>query len=371
MASMILSRILKCILIAFLITIAPQSFAADHEKRRIFVVSSYHKAYLWSQSTQKGLAAAMRRYGYLDNETQVRELAENDFVESSKAIIKKDWMDTKRKNSSADVARATTRITREIEKFQPDLVMLGDDNAANYIGNQLLDTSTPVVFWGINGLPLKYGLVDSMDAPGHNVTGVWQAGYYKESLVLLKRLVPSARTFAILACDSVTSRPNVKMIQLLARRGDLPLELVDVVVTNSYEEFKARALELSKRVDAFFVLNHDTLVDSRGEHVDMLTVGRWYLENIKKPEASHEDQFVREGMLLTANDSGFNQAFTAFEMAYDILEQGLDPGRIRTRTPAKGPFLVNSQRAKALQISLKDKMYLIDEVINESLALNN
>ena len=59
----------------------------------------------------------------------------------------------------------------EIRAFKPDVVLLGDDNAAKHIGAQLLDSSTPVVFWGINGLPLKYGLVDSLDAPGRNVTG--------------------------------------------------------------------------------------------------------------------------------------------------------------------------------------------------------
>jgi len=364
-------RVFVAVIVGLIFTVPTSDAPADHGKRRIFVVSSYHKEYLWSQSTQAGLAAAMLRYGYLENEDQARELAERDFVESDKAIIRKDWMDTKRKNGPGDIALQTVRITEAIKEFEPDLVMLGDDNAANYIGNQLLDTETPVVFWGLNGLPLKYGLVDSMDEPGHNVTGVWQAGYYKESLVLLQRLVPDAKTFAILACDSVSSRPNVKRIQLLARRGDLPLELVDTVVTNSFEEFKARALELSKRVDAFFILNHDTLVDKDGKHVDMLTVGRWYLENIRKPEASHEDQFVREGMLLTANDSGYNQSFTAFEMAYDILEQGLSPSRMRTRTPAKGPYMVNRQRAEALGLSIEDKMYLIDEVIEDSRALLN
>ncbi len=45
---------------------------------------------------------------------------------------------------------------------------------------ELLDTAISVVFWGINGMPLKYGLVDRMDQPGHNVTGVWQSGYLKE-----------------------------------------------------------------------------------------------------------------------------------------------------------------------------------------------
>lgn len=130
--------------------------SVDHVgKKRIFIVSSYDPNYLWSQSTNRGVITAMLRYGYLDDEEQVNVFTENDFVESSSAIIKKSWMHTKRRNSSKEIAEATLRIMLEIEAFKPDLVMLGDDNAANYIGNQLLDTQTPVVFWGINGLPLN------------------------------------------------------------------------------------------------------------------------------------------------------------------------------------------------------------------------
>jgi len=338
-------------------------------RKRIFIVDSYDRGYIWSQSTQKGVNAAMRKYGYLDNEQQAAQLVRQDAVDSSRAVIRKEWMNSKRKDSRADLANATTRIMGAFAAFKPDLVLLGDDNAARYIGAQLLDTAIPVVFWGINGLPLKYGLVESMDAPGRNITGVWQSGYHKESLDLLKRLVPKAKTFAILACDSESSRPNVKLIEQLAQRGELPMQLVDRVLTNSLDEFKARALELSKRVDAFVVLNHDTLRDAKGNHVDMLEVGRWYLTNIKIPEASHEDQFVLEGMLLTANDSGFNQGHLAFEMAFSILDRGLHPARMAVRTPERGPYLVNRNRAKALGIKLDSAMYLIDEVIDTSLAL--
>jgi ABC-type uncharacterized transport system substrate-binding protein len=339
------------------------------EKKRIFVVSSYHKSYLWSQSTQKGLTDAMLNYGYLDNKQQAEDFTKNDYVESSKVTIKKAWMDTKRKNSLKEIARTTARIMKSIDAFKPDLVLLGDDNAANYIGNQLLDTAVPVVFWGINGLPLKYGLVDSMDSPGHNVTGVWQAGYPRESLELLKKLNPEAETFAILACDSETSRPRVKQIKNLAKRDMLPLKLLDSVVTNSFSEFQTRTLALVPKVDAFFILNHDTFIDNQGNHVDMLDVGKWYLENVKKPEAAPEPQFVMEGMLATASDSGYNQSYKAFEMAYDILEQGLNPSRMRTVIPPKGPLMVNLVRANMLGISLEDKMDIIDEIVENAVAL--
>ena len=359
-----MNKILLILLVCFS-TIA----YSDTEKKRLFVVSSYHKEYLWSQSTQQGLTQAMLDYGYLDDRQQIEEFTRNDQIESSKAIIQKVWMNTKRKNSRSAIGESTFRIMKMIDAFKPDLVMLGDDNAANYIGHQLLDTEVPVVFWGINGLPLKYDLIDSMDEPGHNVTGVWQAGYHKESLDLLHALVPNAKTFAILACDSVSSRPKIKQLQILDRQGKLPLKLVDIVITNSFSEFKQKTLKLAEQVDAFFMLNHDTMLDDEGNHVDMLEVGNWYLLHIKKPEASHEDQFVREGMLLTANDSGYNQGYVAFEMAFDILEQGLKPSLMRTKTPPRGPFMVNRKRAEMLGITLADKMDLIDEIVDEAMAL--
>lgn len=351
--------------------IAPAIVRADPRvaKKRIFIVSSYSRDYIWSKSTQRGVNAAMLKYGYLDTEAQGEALMRTDQVETRRAFVRKDWMDTKRHNSRSEIAVSTGRIVEEIGRFRPDLVLLGDDNAANYIGNQLLGSDTPVVFWGVNGLPLKYGLIENLDAPGRNITGVWQSGYYKESLELLKRLVPTARTFAILACDSETSRPNVKMIEQLAKRDALPLRLTDSIVTNSYEEFKRRALETSRKVDAFFVLNHDTLRDAQGRYIDMLEVGRWYLENIRIPEASHEDQFVHEGMLLTANDSGFNQGFMAFEMANLILEKRSTPARMAVRTPDRGPYLVNRIRADQLKISLTESLFMIDEVVTQSVAL--
>lgn len=368
----IFSRLLLGLSVLLIVSaISQPAVAADKQKHRILVVSSYHRDYLWTHDTQHGLVAAMLHYGYLDDPRQGEDFSATDQVESSKVVLKKLWMDSKRRDSVADMARATERILAQIDRFKPDLVLLGDDNAVKYIGSQLLDTAIPVVFWGVNGLPLKYGLIDSMDHPGHNITGVWQRGYYQDALQLLHKLVPGAKTFAILACDSVTSRAHIKRIQAQARDGLLPLQLIDTVSTNSLVEFKLRARALSELADAFFILNHDTLHDEHGKPVAMLDVGRWYLQHIQRPEATHQSQFVREGMLLAADDSGYKQAYLAFEMVYDILELGMTPGHIRTRTPKRGALMVNRRRAGALGIDLKAHAADIDVVIDESLALEH
>jgi ABC-type uncharacterized transport system substrate-binding protein len=338
------------------------------EKARIFVVSSYHREYLWSQDTNRGLCAALLELGYLDNEGQVQQYTRDDRIESSRAIIRKAWMDTKHHPGRDDIARATTEVMHAIEEFRPTVVLLGDDNAANYVGSNLIDTDTPVVFWGINGLPLKYGLLDSMDRPGHNVTGIYQKGYLAECVHYLQRLVPTARTFAILSDDSETGRSKAKELQSLAQEGKLDLVLTATVVTNSFSVWKTEALRLQDQVDAFFVLNHNTIQDDQGRVLDQLEVGAWYLQNIRKPDCAHEKQFAQEGLLLTVDDSGFKQAYEAMTMADEILRGEHAPGEIPARAPDRGPIIVNRERARMLGLNLA-KADFIEEFVDTALAL--
>ena len=101
----------------------------------------------------------------------------------------------------------------------------------------------------------------------------------------------------------------------------------------------------------------------------MLTVGKWYLENIKKPEATDQDQFVLEGMLLTTNDYGYSQSYLAFGIAYEILEQGLNPGHIRPRTPPRGPFMINTLRADMLEIAIDNELRKEVQLVHSAAAL--
>lgn len=333
-------------------------------KVKIFVVSSYHREYLWSKDTNDGFCDAMLKFGYFDNKEQVNAFTNNDYSESSKSVIKKMWMDTKRKNSKSDIADVSMNIIKEIKIFKPDIVFLGDDNAANYIGNQLLNTKIPVIFWGVNNTPLKYGLVETADKPGHNVTGVYQSGYYIESVMLLKKIIPDIKTFAILSDKTPTSISHVKKIQYFVREGKIPFELVETVMTNDYELWKSKALELQKKVDFFFMAHYAGLKSKTGEPLLTFEAPKWYLANINIPEVVNQSQFVKEGLLCCADDSAYNQAFEAAVIANDILAKGSDPKTYPCRAPKRGKLMVNSQRAKMLGITLTKDMG-IEEYIED------
>jgi putative ABC transport system substrate-binding protein len=361
----------KLFLVLILFCFTTMNFASGKQvngKKKFLVVSSYNKEYIWTQETNRGLCDALLKFGYFDNRDQAAEYSKNDYVETSNVIVRKLWMDTKRKNSKEEIAKSTTEIATIARDFNPDLIFLGDDNAANYIGNQFLDSKIPVVFWGLNNTPLKYGLVDSMNLPGHNVTGVYQPGYIVEGMNLLKTLVPKAKTFAIISDDSETGRANYKAVEYLAHKGSLPFHYVETVSTNSFEVWKEKAVQLQKRVDAFFIGHYASLRDKDGNYVTPEEAVRWYITHITIPEVMTERQFVEQGILCAADDSGYKQGFEAVVIAHDILDKGANPATYPPRAPKRGALMVNKQRARMLGITLNANMG-IEEFIDEASVL--
>lgn len=348
--------------------VVPAIFGNTAKKTRIFIVDSYNKEYLWSQDTNDGVCKGFLEFGYFDGPGQKQELVRNDFVETSRAVVKKAWLDTKRRDSKSEIMESTVRIVQEIKDFKPDAILLGDDNACNYIGNQFIDTSIPICVWGMDVTPLKYGLVDSIEKPGHNVTGTYQTFYFKETLEFLKALAPGINSFAILSDDSESGHCKMKRIQQLAQEGKLPLKLVEAVATNSFTEWKTKSLELQNKVDAFFIVNHNTLRDDNGRRMSQLEVGAWYLRNIKKPECGPEKQFVAEGILCAVDDSGVKQGYYAVKALSEILTHGKDPATLPCLAPSRGALIVNRERAKMLGIKLTGNIG-IEQYLEKSLAL--
>ena len=101
------------------------------EKTRLFVVSSYHKEYLWSQSTQEGLVVAMLDHGYLDNAEQGQTLTDSDYTESATAVVKKVWMDLELVGSV---------VTDSFPEFKEQVLVL-----AEQVDAFLSSTTTPCV----------------------------------------------------------------------------------------------------------------------------------------------------------------------------------------------------------------------------------
>ncbi len=338
---------------------------------KIAIISSYHPEFLWTSETNEGVLKALREHKYLNSDKEEHEYTKNNYLKTEKVILRKWWMDSKRKSSLSEIQKEVTRIIADLKDFAPDIVLTGDDNATNYLGNYYIDSKTPLVFWGVNGNPMKYGLLDSLALPGRNITGVYQADYLKECTYFLKSLLPEVQNIAIVSDDSVSSRAKVKKLKRLGYSKQLPVEIKSTIVTNKVDNWKKEVITASKEVDAFFMLNHNTLKDKDGKPIDNMDIGAWYLKNIRKPEISYEQHFIVEGMLAAVSDSGVKQGYEAMKIAIRILE-GENPGTIPVTAPQRGDYVVNKERAKMLGVYEKIKTNeKIEAWVEKALALKN
>ncbi|MFT6791350.1 MAG: ABC-type uncharacterized transport system substrate-binding protein [Cellvibrionaceae bacterium] len=321
---------------------------ADRPKR-VAIVSSYHPEFLWTSETNEGVLKALYEHKYLEDPAEGEIFTREEYYQNEKIVLKKWWMDSKRKSTFPEIRKELSRIVNDLNDFEPDIVLTGDDNATNYLGNYYIDSDTFLVFWGVNGSPMKYGLLDSLEKPGHNITGVYQADYLQESVEFLKSLLPEIEKIALLSDDSVSSRAKLKKLRRLGETGQLPVQVVTEISTNDYKKWQKEALEAAEYTDAFFMLNHNTLKDSNGDPIDHMKIGAWYLRNIKKPEVSYENHFIEEGMFSAVSDSGVKQGYMAMKLAIRILE-GENPANIRVTAPDRGDYVVNRERAEMLNI---------------------
>lgn len=344
--------------------------ALGDEAKRIFIVSSYHQDYVPERRARYGLLTGLRKVGLAAFSARTLTFLEDGQLDSRRLKIRQHWLNAARRPSSHDLARRAAETLRAIEAFRPHLVLLSDNPAIEQIGQTLVDGPTPVVFWGMNGLPMLFGLVNSIEHPGRNVTGVWQTGKHEDVLQLLKKLKPEAKKFAVLSDRSTTGLINIKQIRMLSEANKLPLALEAVVQAETLEEFQQQTLALANQVDAFYLLSHASLMDEHREAVDNRAVADWYFKNINLPAVSNEGYVALQGMLAAVDDSGYEQAQIAAEMIDAILNRGVPPSILRIRNVQNARRFVNTQRAEQLNITLEPDMFFIDRRITTMEALD-
>ena len=329
---------------------SPYAFDPVAEKRkvRIGLVSSYHRGDAWENLAAEGLTATLLKLGYLDDQAQIEQLLRDDRVESGRAQIRKWWMDSKRRKSTLEIAETLDAMLPQIESFAPDILVLGDDNATNYIGNLFLDTALPIVFWGVNGTPVKYDLLDSAERPGHNVTGVYQSVYQVYAMEKLKVIAPHLKTAAVISDDTPTGRASTKVLRMAMSQGTLPLQIKEHVITNDYDTMKQAVLRLQSVVDVLLVSPVATFRNPAGELISRQETTKWITSHSNLPEVGVNRSYVRYGLFCAVDDSAYAQASLAIKMMDDILAGRSRPESMPAVTPPPGGFFVNSARARQL-----------------------
>jgi putative ABC transport system substrate-binding protein len=217
-------------------------------------------------------------------------------------------------------------------------------------------TSIPIVF--TNGTdPIKFGLVDRLDRPGRNVTGVslFAAAPGAKRLELLRELVPGAGLLAVLA-DPTNADADTKAKDIQAAADALG-QRIEIVHVRGEPELDAAFAGLAERGARALLVSNEVLFTSRRDQVVRLAA-RYGI-----PTLYAYQEFVAAGGLMSYGPSRADGYRQSGVYVARILN-GEKPGDMAVSQPTKFELVINRRTAKALGLAIPPELLArADEVI--------
>ena len=295
---------------------------ADSEKVTIGITQIVEHPAL--DAARQGFIDAMTEAGYIEGENVVYDF----------------------NNAQNDKSNALT-IAQKFANDKVDLIFAIATPTAQAASQATSDI--PILITAVTD-PVAAGLVESMEAPGTNVTGTTDMNPIAEQLELIKAFVPDAKKVGVIYnAGEVNSEVQVKIAKEVA--SEIGLEIVEASVATSADVNQA-AGSLVGRVEAIYVPTDNTVVSA------LETVLQVAEEN-KIPVIAGEGDSVERGALATVGIDYYELGRQTAEMAIRVLN-GENPAEMPVEKLKNMQLYVNKSAAKAMGVEIPE------DILNEA-----
>ncbi len=324
-------------------------------RRREFIALLGSSAAAWPLAA-RAQQPAMPVIGFLSSRSEIdsvlhvaafrQALSEADYVEGQNVAIDYRWADGQYDRLPG---LAADLISRQVA-----VIFAGGGAAAR--AAKAATTMIPIVIM-IGEDPVKFGLVASLNRPGGNISGVstFNAVLGSKRLELLHELVPTIATIGLLVNPNYPSAGlEIGETQVAARAVGRNLIILNASTESEIDA--AFASLVQQRVGAL-VVTGDPLFVSQRDKVVMLAARH------AVPTIYVQREFAVAGGLIGYGTS-LTDAYRQVGIYAGRILKGAKPGDLPVVQPTKFDLVINLKTAKALGITIPDKLLaLADEVI--------
>ena len=311
--------------------------------QKVFFVHSYDSKNVCGVPQQIGAVEMLKKLGFEDGEN---------------VKYKTFFMDTKKTYTSAKQQEARGKIALSmIKEFDPDVVVVMDDNAIKYVMLPLVDTKYQAVFSGMNVQIEDYDKIaefmDTRETPGHNVTGVIEDMHFAESFKLMQKIVPGLKKVMFIADKTPTGNGLVKAIKVAMQKDPaFPVE-VEIRKAGTFKEYKSLIHNANKRGDiqAIYPIAVGLEVAASKKCVVAPEIFAWTLKNSHKPDVAGTFFFCKFGILGGATVDFPSMGGEAGMKVARILS-GEKAGDIPIENCKRFAIAINLARSKQLGIEI-------------------
>ncbi len=245
-------------------------------------------------------------------------------------------------NAQAD-ATVLNQISADMIADQVDVIVAIATPVATVMQTATESNQIPVIFSAVSD-PVGAGLVESMEAPGGNITGTSDALNTASIMDLIFAANPDADSIGLLydtAQDSSTA-PIAEAKAYLDSKGVKYVEKTG----STTDEIKLAAESLiADGVKAVFTPTDNTVMTAE------LSLYETFNE-AKVPQYTGADSFALNGAFLGYGVDYANLGVETADMIVDVLVNGADPASTPVRTFDNGAATINTDAAEAMGFDL-------------------
>ncbi|MDE1549516.1 ABC transporter substrate-binding protein [Jeotgalibaca caeni] len=239
-------------------------------------------------------------------------------------------------NAQGDQANLQTMSERLSQ--ENELILAIATPSAQSLAN--IEKEIPILFTAVTD-PVDAGLVESLEAPGGNITGTTDAGPIEEQINLLLSVVPEAQNIGIIYNSS---EPNSliqadQATEILEANG----KTVNSVTVSSTNEVQQAMESLAQDVEGIYIPTDNTLAST------MATVAE-VAKDYQIPVVAASTDQVLAGGLATYGIDYYELGRQTGEMALEIIENDADPASLAVESSTNLELVINEEMAEALGI---------------------
>ena len=332
---------------------------ASHIERRKFLATLGSAAAAWPLAARAQQGERMRRIGVLMSYAADDPAGQARLLAFAQELAQSGWIDGR--NVRIDVRWGAVDPER-IRSYAAELVALAPDvilaTGSAIVGSLLQATrAVPIVFVQV-AEPVGAGFVETLPRPGGNATGfmLYEYGIGTKWLELLKEIAPGVKRVAFLQTASALAGPG-QFGAIQGSAASLGVEVRPIRIGDA-GEFERVITAFAHSSDGGLIVGAGTVGLGALRHGVIELAARHRL-----PAIYSDLVFATEGGLLAYAPDRVDQYRRAVGYVDRILK-GEKPADLPVQAPTKYELVINLKTAKALGLTVPDKLLATaDEVI--------
>lgn len=299
--------------------------ALANKPANVLIIHSYSQEYDWTKRQHQGFISALNQ----------------DPLNTP--IFSTEYLDTKRINYSDEYGKLfDTILAQKYDNYQPDLIYISDDNAAQFALSYLQKRypKTPLFFSGVN----DFSLLNKIDK--NTTTGTFEKKDITTNLTLVKQLSLTKHPIVLLGDNSSTDKTISQEVQSVLLQDDT----IHATVL-SFEKFNDILNALKKQDNPVIILT--TIGGWKDEQGQPIPIAHSIaqLTALKHPIIAMEDGYIMNGVLGGYVTSGTSQGAHAGKMAKAYLN-GVTLSKMPPTLTSPNEFILDDQALQAQNIQL-------------------